>query len=44
MKKNKKNPSQKGSRITRREFLGTSATAAAGMMIIPRHVLGGLHK
>lgn len=41
MKTTKKNPSKKGSRITRREFLGASATAAAGMMIVPRHVLGG---
>jgi len=41
MKKNKNNPSRKGTRISRREFLGASATAAAGMMIVPRHVLGG---
>jgi predicted dehydrogenase len=27
--------------ITRREFMGRSALAAAGLMIIPRHVLGG---
>jgi len=27
--------------LTRREFLGETATAAAGMMIIPRRVLGG---
>ncbi len=27
--------------ITRRKFLGGSATAAAGFMIVPRHVLGG---
>ena len=27
--------------ISRREFMGRSAAAAAGLMIIPRHVLGG---
>jgi predicted dehydrogenase len=27
--------------ITRREFMGKSAVAAAGLMIVPRHVLGG---
>jgi predicted dehydrogenase len=27
--------------ITRREFMGRSAAAAAGLMIVPRHVLGG---
>jgi len=27
--------------LTRREFIGQSAAAAAGFMIIPRHVLGG---
>ncbi len=27
--------------ITRREFIGRSAAAAAGLMIVPRHVLGG---
>ena len=27
--------------ITRREFMGRSAVAAAGLMIVPRHVLGG---
>lgn len=27
--------------MTRRRFIGHTATAAAGMMIIPRHVLGG---
>ncbi len=41
MKPTKKNPSKKGAKISRREFLGASATAAAGMMIVPRHVLGG---
>ncbi len=41
MKTTKKNASKKGTKISRREFLGASATAAAGMMIIPRHVLGG---
>jgi predicted dehydrogenase len=28
-------------KITRREFMGRSAAAAAGLMIIPRHVMGG---
>ncbi len=41
MKTTKKNPSKKASQVTRREFLGASATTAAGLMIIPRHVLGG---
>jgi len=41
MKTTKKNSSKKSTKITRREFLGASAAAAAGMMIIPRHVLGG---
>jgi predicted dehydrogenase len=41
MKTNKKNPSNKGTPISRRDFLGATATAAAGMMIVPRHVLGG---
>lgn len=27
--------------ITRREFMGRTAIAAAGLMIVPRHVLGG---
>ena len=27
--------------LTRREFMGRSAAAAAGLMIVPRHVLGG---
>ncbi|NIO07075.1 MAG: gfo/Idh/MocA family oxidoreductase, partial [Deltaproteobacteria bacterium] len=41
MKKNKKNNPSKGKKLTRREFLGSTATAAAGLMIVPRHVLGG---
>ncbi|MBD3289696.1 twin-arginine translocation signal domain-containing protein [candidate division KSB1 bacterium] len=28
-------------KMTRRDFLGGAATAAAGFMIVPRHVLGG---
>ncbi len=36
-----KNPSQKGKEISRRQFLGTSAMATAGFMVVPRHVLGG---
>lgn len=36
------NNSQKpGSALTRREFIGTAATAAAGLVIVPRRVLGG---
>lgn len=34
-----KNPKAKA--ITRRAFLSASATTAAGLMILPRHVLGG---
>jgi len=41
MKTPKKNFLPRGLKISRREFLGTSATAAAGLMIVPRHVLGG---
>ena len=32
---------EKMKEITRREFMGRSAVAAAGLMIMPRHVLGG---
>lgn len=38
-KKNKPSTSPKG--INRRRFIGTSAAASAGFMIVPRHVLGG---
>ena len=31
----------KGNDHTRRDFLKTGALAAAGLMILPRHVLGG---
>jgi len=41
MNTSKKTPKQQGKKITRREFMGRSVTAAAGFMIIPRHVLGG---
>jgi predicted dehydrogenase len=27
--------------LTRRQFLGTAASAAAGVMVVPRHVIGG---
>lgn len=37
--KKQNNDLRKG--LTRREFIGKSAAAAAGFMIIPRHVLGG---
>jgi predicted dehydrogenase len=41
MTANKENLGKKGIALTRREFLGSTATAAAGLMIVPRHVLGG---
>ena len=41
MNTSKKTPKQQWKKITRREFMGRSVTAAAGFMIIPRHVLGG---
>ncbi len=43
MKETKKNSSAKTLKISRRKFLGTSAAAAAGFMVVPRHVLGGPH-
>jgi predicted dehydrogenase len=43
MKDTKKKSSLKAQKISRREFLGASATAAAGLMVVPRHVLGGPH-
>jgi predicted dehydrogenase len=30
--------------VSRREFLGTSAAAAAGLMVVPRHVVGATQK
>lgn len=30
-------------KINRRQFVGTTAAAAAAFTIVPRHVLGGLH-
>lgn len=41
MKTNKDIPHPKGKKITRRQFIGHSALATAGLMVIPRHVLGG---
>jgi predicted dehydrogenase len=41
MKSDKENLEKRKSTLTRREFLGSTATAAAGMVIVPRHVLGG---
>ena len=35
------NSHKPGSALTRREFIGTTATAAAGFVIVPRKVLGG---
>jgi predicted dehydrogenase len=37
--RNKKDSGKKG--LSRRTFLGTTAAAAAGLTIIPRHVMGG---
>jgi len=37
----KENLGKQGTALTRREFLGSTAAAAAGLMIVPRHVLGG---
>jgi len=39
--KNLKSKSQKSKSISRRNFLGITATAAAAFTIIPRHVMGG---
>jgi len=41
MKNIKKSVARKNLKLTRREFLGASATTAAAFMIVPRHVLGG---
>ena len=41
MKAKKMTPGQKKTKMTRREFMGSTATGAAAFMIIPRHVLGG---
>jgi len=41
MKAKKSIPKKSINTITRRKFLGGSATAAAAFMVIPRHVLGG---
>lgn len=41
MKNIKKSSAPKESKLTRREFLGKSATTAAAFMIVPRQVLGG---
>jgi predicted dehydrogenase len=41
MKTNSKKDDQKGKTISRRQFLNRSAVATAGLMIVPRHVLGG---
>ena len=37
----RRNHSVPKSPLTRRQFLGSTAGAAAGFMIVPRHVLGG---
>jgi len=41
MKTIKKTSQKQGKNITRRDFLGRSAAAAAAFMVVPRHVLGG---
>jgi predicted dehydrogenase len=41
MNPNKKDVEKPKKTITRREFMGRTAAATAGLMIIPRHVLGG---
>src|SRR5664279_1762036 len=41
MGKEKQNRKTTGKQLTRRSFLGTTATAAAAFTIIPRFVMGG---
>jgi predicted dehydrogenase len=41
MKSETKKSSQKGKPISRRQFISRSALATAGLMVVPRHVLGG---
>ncbi len=41
MKKQVESKNKPTKTISRRQFIGHTATAAAGMMILPRHVLGG---
>lgn len=41
MKDQKKTDKQQDSKISRREFMGTAAAAAAAFTIVPRYVLGG---
>jgi hypothetical protein len=41
MQKDKKEKNSDKKAISRREFIKTSAMAAAGFTIVPRHVLGG---
>lgn len=38
----KKNSSKSKKKISRRKFIGQSSLTAAGFMIVPRHVLGGV--
>jgi hypothetical protein len=40
-KENTNSKDQKSKNLSRRSFLGTTATAAAAFTIIPRYVLGG---
>ena len=41
MSSDQNNFEKKATSLSRREFLGSTATAAAGLMIVPRRVLGG---
>ncbi|MBN2011824.1 Gfo/Idh/MocA family oxidoreductase [candidate division KSB1 bacterium] len=41
MSRNETSPSTNDGLISRRQFIGASATAAAAFMIVPRYVLGG---
>lgn len=41
MSNEKKEESKKSKGISRKDFLGKTALAAGGMMVVPRHVLGG---
>src|SRR5215467_6721043 len=40
MNDSKKDPQIESSNLTRRKFIQNTAVGAAGMMIVPRHVLG----
>ncbi len=44
MDETKKNPSPAEPAWSRRKFLGAASTAAAGLMVVPRHVVGATQK